>query len=688
MKRIFYPASIVVIGVSEKPDNLAKYIIGNLKAFGYRGELYAVGRRESEVFGMPIVASLEDVPDSLDLAVILTPAAIVPDLVNQCGQKGIFRIVIESGGFSEFSEDGRKLEEQILEIAKEWNIRIVGPNCISVINFEAGVCLPFGPISPEIVKQGPASIISQSGGVSLTFLGMLSSAGVGVNKIVSIGNKADLDETDYIEYLIEDDGTEMICLYLEGISDGRRLLSLAESTSKPIVIHKANRGRASHSVAFSHTAALADDDRIVDGAFRQTGIFRAQGFQDLTSIAQGLMLPPVRGKDLVIISRSGGHAVTAADSAERFGFQLTPLPKSFLDAVNSYMRADVITLTNPMDLGLIFDFELYAKVVEQCLGILQPDAVLLINTYGKPEEEGAMRLAQRVGEISRETNLPIAFCVYTEATEIEVLQQMMGYPVFDDIDAALRGLETSRIWNRRRVGSDPQISPDRFKSMKELDQYQGDTRLQPSDWALRMCEQYQINCAAWEVAQDPEAAASCAAGLGFPIAIKLLSSEISHKSDVGALALNLMHAEDVRTQAESMLGRFNELVDPPTLLVQRMIPEGIEVFIGGVQDPTFGPVVTFGLGGVFVEVYDDVVFRVAPLSEKDACDMLEEIKASQLLDGVRWYGPADRDSLTKVLLSMSRLLLEQHEVLEFDINPLIVTSFGSVAVDARAVVAA
>ena len=293
MKRIFSPDSIVVIGVSERPDNLARNIIANLRTFRYQGDLYAVGLRKGEVFGIPIVDSLDMVPDNLDLAVILTPADTVPDLMDTCGRKGIQRLVIESAGFSEFSDEGRRLEERLLEIAHKWNIRFVGPNCISVINLETGVCLPFGLISPEIVRRGPVSIIAQSGGVSLTYLGLLSKTGVGVNKVVSIGNKTDLNETDYLEYLLDDEETEIVSLYLESISDGRRLMDLARSSSKPVIIHKANRGKASQGVAFSHTAALADDDRIVDAAFKQTGILRAGGFQDMAAIAQGLSLPPV-----------------------------------------------------------------------------------------------------------------------------------------------------------------------------------------------------------------------------------------------------------------------------------------------------------------------------------------------------------------------------------------------------------
>ncbi|KPK92745.1 MAG: hypothetical protein AMJ88_10060 [Anaerolineae bacterium SM23_ 63] len=683
MKRIFSPESIVVIGVSERPDNLARNIIGNLRTFRYQGDLYAVGLREGEVYGIPIVDSLGMVPDDLDLAVILTPADTVPALMDTCGRKGIQRLVIESAGFSEFSDEGRRLEEQLLEIARKWNIRFVGPNCISVINLETGVCLPFGPISPEILRKGPASVVAQSGGVSLTYLGLLSKTGVGVNKVVSIGNKTDLDETDYLTYLLDDEKTEIVCLYLESISDGRRLMDLARSSSKPIVIHKANRGKASHGVAFSHTAALADDDRIVDAAFRQAGILRAQGFQDMAAIAQGLSLPPVQGNELLIISRSGGHAVSAADTAERHGFQLPPLPDSFIAAVRTLFSADVIAPTNPLDLGVIYDFQLYAQIVEQSLQALSPNAVLLINTYSQHEADNARQLARRVGEIVREMGYPIAVCNYTDVDDIQSTQNEIGYPVFDDIHSALRGLASSRDWNvsvRNRRAITPSYSRIKIPEDKS------DERILTADKALDFCESYGIPVAQWEIAHNPEEAVKSAERIGFPVAAKILSSEMIHKTDYGGIGLKLANAIEVKLKAQEMLNRMAESsreAQPLAIMIQEMVHEGVEVILGGKWDPHFGPVVMFGLGGIHVEIYDDVTFRVAPLTDFDARSMIEDVKGARIFEGYRGTAPINRESLIQALLSLSQLTVENPNIVEMDINPLIVTNEGAVAVDAR-----
>jgi acyl-CoA synthetase (NDP forming) len=685
VERIFNPKSIVVVGVSERSDNLGRNIVANLRTFGYQGDLYAVGRRRGAVHGVDIVASLEQVPDGLDLAVMLVPAPLVPDMMETCGQKGILRVVIESGGFGEFSEEGRQLEKRVTEIARRWGMRFVGPNCLSVVNLEAGVCLPFLLISPEAVRLGPTSVAAQSGGVSITYMHLLSVAGVGVNKVVSIGNKTDLDETDYLAYLLQDPGTEVVCLYLESVGDGRQLMDLARSSPKPIIVHKANRGKASQRIAFSHTAALADDDRIVSAAFRQVGILRGESFRDTLAIAQGLALPPVRGDDLVVISRSGGHAVIAADAAERHGFRLAPIPEELTRRVRELFRADVIALTNPLDLGVIFDFDLYARIVEEALRALSPDAILLINTYGPAESEGAHRLAQRVEEIVRQSGRPVAFCVFAQAGEAQAVQRKIALPVFTEIEEALRGLAGARAWFRwrdRRSGATPHLVGAPPAEAARLLEGKALT----TDRALALCQAYGIPVAPWGIASGPDEAVQEADRLGYPVALKALSAQVTHKSDVGGVTLGLADAAAVRQEAEAMLRRVAERVPAAQsvkLMVQRMAGEGVEVILGGKRVHSFGPVVMFGLGGVHVELLGDVTFRVAPLARTDVEEMLEEVRGKRLLAGARGRPPADREALIQALLALSRLLAENPCVAEVDVNPLLLFEEGAMAVDAR-----
>lgn len=687
MDRIFYPNSVAVIGVSERPDNLAAGIIRNLLAFGYEGAIHAVGLRAGEICDISILTSIEALPDDVDLAVILTPAETVPGLLAACGRKGIRRAVIESGGFSEFSEAGRDLEAEVGGIARRWGIRFVGPNCISVVNMENRLCLPFARIRPEGVKLGPVSVLAQSGGVSITYLILLSEAGIGANKVVSMGNKTDLDEVDYLGYLLEDPGTEIICLYLESIEEGRRLLELAVSSPKPIIIQKANRSATSAQIAFSHTAALANDDRVVDAALRQAGIARAATFDEAVALCRGFSLAPVRGNKLLIISRSGGHAVVAADAAEAHGFRLTPIPDDFLDEARRLFKANVIAPTNPLDLGSIFDFDLYSHLVERSLEVCNPDGLLLVHTYSAgPEAEASHRLARRLGELSREIEKPLAFCAFTQRDEVRTLRAHTSLPIFTEIEAAMRALAASRDRHARPHRLAPLTTPSGERPSKVETLLTSADVLTP-DAALDLCAAYEIPIADWAVVQDLESALFAASAIGYPVALKGLSAEVSHKSDAGYVRLGLGSAAELQgafAELRATLRRNDPDSPDPRLMVQRMLPDGQEVIIGGKRDPSFGPVVMFGLGGIHVEALEDVALRLAPLSAAEAEQMLSEVRGVRLLRGARGTPPADLDAIIQALLAMSRLLVSCPEVIEIDVNPLLVFEEGAAAVDARA----
>lgn len=688
MDKIFCPESIAVIGVSERPDNLAAGIVGNLQRFGYAGPIYAVGRQPGMRDDIPILPSVEALPEAVDLAVILTPAATVPDLMDACGRKGIRRAVIESGGFSEFSEAGRALEKQVRTVARRWGIRFVGPNCISVMNTETGLCLPFTYLDPAALRRGPVSVLAQSGGVSITYALLLSEAGLGVNKVVSMGNKADLDEVDYLTYLLDDPGTEIICLYLESMEAGRRLLELASASPKPVIVQKVNRTSASTQIALSHTAALANDDRIVDAALRQASVARAVSFDDGVRLAQGFTLPPVRGRDLLVISRSGGHAVVAADAADAAGFRLMPIPQDFADHVRQSFRADVIAPTNPLDLGTVFDFTVYAQITEEALHRLDPAALLLIHTYSAGSEgEISRRMARRIGELIQALNKPIALCAFSQQDEIERLKAHTTAPVFTEIEAAVRALAASRERYARSSVLVPLPPPpkERPHEVEGVLKYSG---VLTTDLSLGLCAAYGVPTDEWAVVEDMNGAALVAAALGYPVVLKLLAPAVIHKSDLGGVMLNIADRKALQQAFVALTERLAlEMQDGYRgVLVQRMFSGGREVILGGKRDPSFGPVVMFGLGGIYVETFDDVAFRLAPLSRAEAEEMIAEVRGSRLLYGIRGQPPADVEALVTALLAVSDLMVACPEVVEVDINPLLVFAEGAVAVDARVVV--
>ena len=687
MDQLFYPKSVAVIGVSEDPQNLARNIVENLFKFQFHGEIFLIGRREGILFGRGICTSLEELREGIDVAVILTPAQTVPGILEACGKKKIRWAVIESGGFSEYSEEGAKLEEETLRIAQKWGIRIVGPNGIGISNIENGFVAAFSPLSPKALRKGKVSLLAQSGGVSLTYLNLLSSASVGISKVVSMGNKLDLNEIDYLNYLIHDPQTEIIGIYLESIQRGRELLESARSTSKPIILHKANTGEASKEIAKLHTSALANDDKIVETALKQADIIRAKDFRSFINAVKVLSLPPMKGNDLVILSRSGGIAIVAADSAERYGFRLFPMKKSFQDRIHSYFRAKVIQPTNPLDLGDLFDFDLYTKILEQVVKIEAVDGIIFQHAAVGDEMEPSRKLILTAKELSLRYQKPVAYCYLTEEEELAYIKRAFDYPIFTEPEDALSALAISREhYNRKRKilkEKLPSFSVERNR-IKQLFKRARDEKRDPLlPEAFETLKAYGIPIADYQVVYRKEELEKVIERIEGPVALKVISPSISHKSDTGGVILNL----DDFKKAEQAYNKIKQLArgSGDGVLVQKMISDGKEVILGAKRDPSFGPVILFGLGGIYVEVLKETSLRVAPINRLEAEEMISELKTAAILKGVRGERPLDINTLVESLLRLSQLMMDFPEIEGIDINPVKVLGKGAVAVDARIV---
>lgn len=695
MYEFFYPNSIAVIGVSAKPTNLGRNIVANLIEYGYDGIVYAVGPSGGAIATRRIYRAVGDIPDHVDLAVILTPAQTVPGILEECGQKGVRWVVIETAGFREYTDAGRELEEAIAAVAKKYGIRFVGPNCIGIINMENGMCLPF-PRLKKFVKRGDVSIITQSGGVGMSALNLMANDGLGLNKFVSVGNMLDIDAEDMLEYLIEDEGTKLIFVYLESIRDGRRLMELARRSQKPILIFKANIGRLGQKIALSHTASLASDDRVVDAAFHQAGIIRVHDATTFGNFLKILGLPPMKGANLAVISRSGGQAVIAADACELSGFNLAHLPESFLREIESYFRASVIRLTNPLDLGDLFDLDLYAQIVEQTLQLEGVDGVVFLHTSLSEEENLKSReLLMRLMQLVEKYDKPVAYYLSAEAQEVAYLKQNYHFPIFTQVVETIRALEMSHYYYlRSQQVHSPREVPDFVVDRHAVETLLAEARKEQRDpllsEALSILEAYGIPTVQSRTARNIEEAAAFAEELGYPVALKIISEQISHKSDVGGVQLNLRNKAALTAAYEEMQTRINQVYPQAQIdgvLVQPMVTGGWELILGGRQDPQFGPVVLLGLGGIFVEVFDEVMIRVAPITREDAWEMVTGLRGYQILAGARGHRPADIDSLVESLLRLSQLLVEFPQIKELDINPLRVfhKGEGCRALDARIV---
>ncbi len=696
MREIFYPTSVAVIGVSAKPTNLGRNIVANLVEYGYTGIVYAVGPSGGSIETRRIYQTVGDIPDKVDLAVVLTPANTVPSVLEECGQKGIRWAIVETAGFREYTAQGRELEEAITYIADKYGISFVGPNCIGAINMENGFCVPF-PRLTRFVKDGNVSIITQSGGVGMSALNIMANEGLGLNKFVSVGNMLNIDAEDMLEYLIRDDGTGLIFMYLESIRDGRRLMNIARQSDKPIIIFKSNIGELGQNIALSHTASLTSDDKVVEAAFRQVGIIRVSDATSFGNNLKILELPAMKGKNLAIISRSGGHAVIAADACEVSGFNLAHFPDSFLREIEKNFRASVIRLTNPLDLGDLFDLDVYAQIVERTLQLPDVDGVVFLHTsLSEIENQTSRKLLERLMKLVEQYNKPVAYYISAAAQEVNYLKQTYNFPIFTQVVETIRALRMSynyccsaeRMHQQEEI---PTFDVDRGSTQHILSTANAEGRDLLLSESLDLLELYGIATAKNVVATSVAEAQAAAEQIGYPVAIKIIAEQISHKSDVGGVQLNLRNRAAVGAAFEDMMARIQHAYPDANIdgvLVQPMITGGRELILGGRQDPHFGPVVLVGLGGIFVEIFEQVNVRVAPITHSEAKAMLASLRGYSILTGARGHKPADIHAVVDAILRVAQLLVDYPQIQELDINPLRVfhEGEGCVALDARIIV--
>lgn len=692
MDKIFYPESMVVIGVSEKPDNLSKNITENIIRYGYKGKLQLIGRQPGMIGEIPIHTSVTEMIGQIDVAIILTPAQTVPFFVDELGKIGVRHVVIEAAGFSEFSEDGKLLEEEIERIAEKWNIKIVGPNCVGIICTDSGINTVFVKFEKEEVKSGNVSLISQSGGVVLTITDFLSASNLGITKAVSVGNKLNLKEAEYLEYFQQDKTTKMILMYLESIEDGRKLVENAENGEKPVIIYKSNTSQASAEIAMSHTAALSNDDQLVSSALMQFGITRVNSFREMINAGKGLLLPPVRGNKLAVFSRSGGHAIVSVDVASEMGFELPEFPDELIEIAKPFFRVNVIDRQNPLDLGTVFNFDSYAIIIEETIKLIHPDAILLIFNYRRETHPKAIEIALQLKELSQKYQTPIALCYFTEMDPVFQLEKDIDYPIYTEVNDAIRSLTYSRDYHQTKQKRDQYRKeiqkidiPTQVKQhVEEIILKMESDELQIED-ALRICQEYGLPVADYKVVYSSQEAIDFAEEVHYPVVIKVAGAGSLHKTDVGGVILNIQNRDEI-IQAITRINTAlisHGISGERKYLVQKMLSGGKEIIIGGKQDPAFGPVVLCGLGGIYAEVLKDVNLRLAPVYLEEAKEMLTSLKGYKYLSGVRGEKGVEMEKLAEIIVRVSRLMADFPSISELDLNPVLAFEKNAAIVDAR-----
>ncbi|MBW2217205.1 MAG: acetate--CoA ligase family protein [Deltaproteobacteria bacterium] len=685
MRKFFYPKNIAVAGASSDEIRMTNNILTNLMEVGYQGEIFPVGQKGKEIFGYRIYRSLQEIQKDIDLLVIMVPAVAVPDLLRDAGKAGVDRAVLITAGFNELGGDRDLLTREIKEIAEKYSIRFIGPNCQGVICTESNVCVPFWPAKRELIKKGGVSVISQSGSIAASSTFVLSHEIDGINKVASIGNKLDVDELELLEYLIEDPETKIIILHLESFSNGRKLIKLARNSEKPIIVFKSNISGKTSQIALSHTAAIASDDRVVEAALAQAGVLRAYSFTDMIEMCKALSLPLIAGKNLAVLAGSGGMGIIGEDTAQRENLHMAEFPALLIQKIRTMGNWKLHKIINPLDLGNIFNNKDILSIIDTILSFDEVDGMVFsIFDDGPPmfEPYECSEVVDHVQGISKKRSKPVAMHIVSNPFFLAQLRKDKVFPTFDTVEDAVCALSTQ--WKYReflnRVHS-PYLNMEKEKKKAgEILAKATDAPLYPSDLtAMELVSAYGIRCEIPVMAANLEEARLKATEIAYPVAMKISSPDISHKSDVGGVRVNIEDEAALEKTFREMMTEVKkrtEAVQIQGVMLQKMIHGGMELIIGGKHDKDFGPVVMFGMGGIFVEVFEDVSFRLAPICREEAYEMIEETKGYSLLKGVRGEKPFDLSSLADVLERFSILLVDFPEISEMDLNPVKIFNDG------------
>ncbi|WP_243545316.1 acetate--CoA ligase family protein [Pseudodesulfovibrio tunisiensis] len=690
LQAFFTPESVAVVGASATPGKVGHTILSNMINAGFRGDLHPVNPRGGTILGLEAATSIADLPRGLDLAVIALPRQFVLETLRELAEHGTKSAIVITAGFKEVGKDGHDQEQAMADLCRKHGMALLGPNCLGMINTAAGVNASFAAGQPN---AGSIAFFSQSGALCVAILDWALGTDIGFSKFVSLGNKAVMDDADMLRYLDRDPETSVVLGYIENVEHGEEFLKQAAITSrnKPVIMIKSGTTAAGAKAASSHTGAIAGSDQAYSAAFEKTGIIRARDVESLFNLAQAFSTQPLpKGPNLTIVTNSGGPGILCADAAEKSSLNVAPLSPRTIQRLQEFLPSHA-AVYNPVD--IIGDAD--AQRYRQALDIVAEDSmthallVLLTPTASVQIDETAeavVRMAKKCGK-------PVFACFMgkTRVAGARRILREAGIPCYAFPEPAVRAIQTMydySLWKTRPAPSYASVKRDPERAAKVIHEHERRNEPEIVEFeAQEVLKAYGLPTPQTQLARSSDEAAQVAESIGYPVVLKIASPHISHKSDVGGVRVNLGDEAELREAFQDITARAQRMRPDAYIagcLVQKMAPAGVkEVIIGFKRDKQFGPLLMFGLGGVYVEILKDIAFKLAPMSRQDAFEIVREIKSYMLLKGMKGEPPVNFTALEEIILTMSELARDFPQIWEAEFNPVLVNHEKAVVADVR-----
>ncbi len=693
LDKIMKPKSIAVIGASTKPKTIGSEIMQRLRDYKFNGKIYPVNPKGGIIEGFQAYTSINEVPGEVDLALIVVNAKFVLDTIDQCHQKGIKGLCIITAGFKETGAEGAEMEKQLLAKVKEYGMRCVGPNCLGVLNTHPDVMMD-GTFAESLPIRGDIGFVSQSGALGGGILNILKDLNLGFAQFVSIGNQADINAETMLEYWENDDDVKQILLYMESIQNPQNFRRLATriTKKKPILALKSGRSAAGASAASSHTGSLAGADKAAAALLKQSGVIREFSLKNLFANAKAFSNCPIpKGNRVAIITNSGGPGIMATDAICEAGMQMAPITDETKAKLRSFLPS-AASVKNPIDMIASAPIEHYMQTLETVIADENVDMIMVIYLpfLGLKDIDVAHALMEIKAKNPSKPILGVFMTTNDFFTKISNMEVNMPFYMYaEEAAEALCRLDQQRQWMEKPMGKIPCYDVDRAKVEQIIKKSISEGRDQLTTLeSIDVLQAYGIRACKYGLATNIDEVVTLGNSIGYPVVMKMTSKTTSHKTDVGGVVVNIRSEEQLRNEYNALLKRLEEkglLEGLEGVIIQEMVKGSREMVCGIATDPQYGPMMMFGLGGVFVEVMKDVTFRIAPLTDEDAMDMITSVKAYKLLQGARGTTPANINQIQETLLRLSQLVNDFKFIDELDINPLLISekTGEGIAVDGR-----